>query len=162
MSEQLQGRDQAAVRAFISERVSVIPITGCWMWMARLARRNYGRADWKRRAECAHRLSYEAFVGPIPDGLTLDHQCDHPWCVAPHHLKPKTIRDNVLRSQIGLSATNARKIACKRGHPFTPENTYLEPRGNTGRVIRVCRACWKHHHDNWVRRRAAKRKEGVK
>lgn len=49
----------------------------------------------------AHRLSYELFVGPIPDGYELDHLCRNRGCVNPAHLEAVTHRVNVLR---GLAA----------------------------------------------------------
>lgn len=45
----------------------------------------------------AYRLTYEWFIGPIPDGLQIDHLCGQPSCVNPEHLEPVTLRENVQR-----------------------------------------------------------------
>ena len=45
----------------------------------------------------AHRFAYEEYVGPIPDGLQIDHLCRNKWCVNPEHLEPVTCRENALR-----------------------------------------------------------------
>ncbi len=63
-------------------------------------------------------------VGQIPSGLTLDHLCRVRNCVNPAHLEPVTHRENTLRGD-GVTAINARKTSCHRGHPFAGENLYV-------------------------------------
>lgn len=71
----------------------------CWVWCARLNRNGYGRLSVGGRELMAHRLSYEAHVGPIPDGLLLDHLCRVRQCVNPAHLEPVTHQVNTLRGE---------------------------------------------------------------
>jgi hypothetical protein len=102
----------------------------CWLWTAHRDKDGYGRhrlLGRGTRQSMAHRIAYEMEYGAIPDGL---------------HLKPASIRENVLRG-CGISAENARKTHCKRGHEFTAENTRL----NGG--SRVCRTCTRE----WAQRR---------
>lgn len=101
----------------------------CWVWTAARYHDGYGQFDRFR----AHRWAYERLVGPIPDGLQLDHLCRNRACVNPDHLEPVTNDENMARSPIH----NRAKTHCKRGHAFTPENTYLLPRDGG----RKCRAC---------------------
>jgi len=70
----------------------------CWMWMGCRTAEGYGRfKDETTQLGCAHRWAFEHFVGPIPDGLTLDHLCLLPFCVRPEHLEPVTSGENSRR-----------------------------------------------------------------
>lgn len=42
-----------------------------------------------------HRLAYETWVGPIPEGHVVRHKCDNPVCINPDHLETGTQADNV-------------------------------------------------------------------
>lgn len=101
------------------------------------------RTDGTRRLALGHILAYEALVGPVPNGLELDHQCNVRSCVNPKHLEPKTHRENVLRGQ-SPSAIAATKTHCPAGHPYDDANTYPKKKTtkkpNGGRGCRLCRA----------------------
>lgn len=117
----------------------------CWPWLAGTRSTGYGSFYDGSRNVSAHRWAYELLVGPIPEGMVLDHRCRNRLCVNPAHLDPTTNRENVLRG-VGHTAMNARKTHCKHGHEFTPENTY-ENKG-----MRYCRAC------NRINNRASRRR----
>lgn len=106
----------------------------CWVWTGRL-HLGYGTFSAQSRHYRAHRFSYELHVGPIPDGLVLDHLCRAKHCVNPSHLEAVTQAENLRRGS-SPSALNARKTHCKRGHEFTPENIIPAPNG--GRHCRTC------------------------
>ncbi len=102
----------------------------CWLWLGTANKRGYGAISRDGQRIMAHHGTYELYVGPIPEGLELDHLCRNPRCVNPLHLEPVTHAENVARG------TKAQQTHCKRGHEFTPANTYICKRG-----LRVCRAC---------------------
>ena len=70
--------------------------TGCWDWVGALSH-GYGHFGIEGIIYRAHRVTYEWMVGPIPDGLTIDHLCKNKACVNPAHLEPVTIRENTRR-----------------------------------------------------------------
>lgn len=89
----------------------------CWYWTACKNIGGYGRVKIGDRFLMAHRVAYEGSVGQIPNGLQLDHLCRTRECVRPDHLEPVTNKENVLRGN-GITAINARKTKCFRGHGF--------------------------------------------
>lgn len=109
----------------------------CWVWTACRIHFGYGQfyVSPQRRHVRAHRYAYELLVGPIPDGLVLDHLCSNPPCVNPAHLEPVRQRENVMRSRSHV-ATNPGKTHCPKGHPYDEANTYVRPNGK-----RDCRTC---------------------
>jgi hypothetical protein len=93
----------------------------CWIWVGCRHEKGYGLVGIGGRDMRAHRVSYEHFIGPIPDGLQIDHLCCNPPCVNPAHLEAVTSRENTLRGN-GPTAQNARKTHCKYGHPLSGQN----------------------------------------
>jgi len=118
---------------------------GCWEWDGRKNIGGYGMVHWKGKRPVVHRVAYELLVGPIPDGLTLDHLCRNPGCCNPAHLEPVTMRENILRGT-QIAAQNAAKTHCKRGHPFDEANTErtISPKGWPRRACLACRRTPKH------------------
>ena len=114
---------------------------GCWIWQLSVFPTGYGRAVRRGRTLLAHRVSYEEHVGPIPEGLTLDHLCEVHRCVNPAHLEAVSLVENIRRGR-GWAGVNARKTECNRGHEYTPENTL------TNRGRRRCRTCRDQHNRN--------------
>jgi hypothetical protein len=69
----------------------------CWFWRATRTRDGYGTFYFYGRSLSAHRWLYQQLIGPVPDGLVLDHLCRIRHCVNPQHLEPVTHRENVIR-----------------------------------------------------------------
>lgn len=89
------------------------------------------------RPTVAHRVSYELYRGPIPEGLVLDHLCRVRGCVNPNHLEAAPQRINALRGE-APSAVSVRTNLCAKGHEFTPENTYVRPSRPNKRECVIC------------------------
>lgn len=125
----------------------------CWLWIGALQREGYGAINLgrPRRVARVHRVVWELLVGPIPDGLTLDHLCRVRRCCNPDHLEPVTLAENVARGS--RRAGLARQAKCRRaGHPLTPEN--LAPNGR-GRGRGICRECKNEANRRYRERKAA-------
>lgn len=86
--------DHSPVTERLLKRVDVDDETGCWIWTGRIEGWGYGAIDARGRTYGAHRLSYETFVGPIPEGMIVCHACDRPPCINPAHLWLGTHADN--------------------------------------------------------------------
>lgn len=122
--------------AFWSNVPDHLPGDVCWPWQGRSNADGYGR--WGKRL--AYHVLYETLVGPVPDGLQLDHLCRNRICVNPAHLEPVTQRENCLR---------ARKTNCQHGHPLSGPNVSPE---------RKCRTCRRVYLREYQRRRAQERR----
>lgn len=124
----------------------------CWEWTGATVK-GYGAVRIKRRLWYAHRFAYELLVGPIPQGLELDHLCRNLPCVNPDHLEPVTHAENMRRgSQRGgrvLAALNRSKTHCPRGHPYDEASTAVY------RGQRHCRLCLRARARAYQERKSA-------
>lgn len=116
-------------------------LDACWEWRGHRNVRGYGRFRVSRDVTIyAHRFALVDAIGPIPEGLVVDHTCNNKGCVNPGHLEAVSQSENARRWNTGRFLTH-----CRRGHEFTAENTYTTP--GTGR--RTCRTCmmeWRAKH----------------
>lgn len=144
------------IRSVLDRFAEKVALTesGCLEWIGGKTVTGYGQiyagTDAPVVKYMAHRWSYEHHVGPIPDGLEIDHLCGNRACVNPDHLEPVKHAENLMRSD-GFSAVHAKKTHCLNGHEFTAENT----RQRKGRGGRECRACCRDRDRARYRRRKA-------
>jgi hypothetical protein len=118
-------------------RANVAEIDGCWLYQGALQANGYALVSLGRTAEgrdYLHRVTYRDAHGEIPAGMDIDHLCRNRACCNPEHLEAVSRRVNLLRGNT-ITAANAAKTHCKRGHEFTEDNTRHDGRG------RQCRTC---------------------
>lgn len=121
---------------------SNVETTGsCWYWTGTKGRNGYGMFWAGNRRTAAHRTAYQLLVGPIPDGLQIDHLCRTRSCVNPDHLEPVTQAENIARGMSGIK--NASKSTCPKGHAYDSTDT-------NGR--RRCRECTRETSREWARK----------
>ena len=112
----------------------VIKTDSCWLWSGRVNRNRggYGCLNHQKKTLSAHRVSMLLHGKPIPDNMFSDHVCRNRLCVNPEHLRAVTPKQNTLENSIAVTAINARKTECKRGHKLP---------GPWKRGWRVCKLC---------------------
>jgi hypothetical protein len=95
---------------------------GCWVWTGTNSghKKPYGNirvhnSEGSPVRVKAHRWAYEQFVGPIPEGLTIDHLCRNTLCVNPEHLEPVTHAENCRRRPLQTGPRPHLNGLCQRG-----------------------------------------------
>ncbi len=135
----------------IVDRILFEPNTGHWFWLGKLSRQGYGRVGVDGRVYGVHRYVYSQLVGPIPDGMVLDHICRVRHCVAPQHLRVVTPAQNSLENSVSFCARRAVSDRCDRGHPYDNGNLIITKTG-----ARLCRTCRNAYMRDLMRKRYAR------
>jgi hypothetical protein len=153
MISRLPEQDRGIARRLLA-KVEINPDTGCWIWTATRNDKGYGQM-WVRGAmRSAHRTAYTLWVGPVEPGLVLDHfKCSTRECCNPEHVRPVTVRENNLRSEVTLAAIAAAATVCPAGHPYTGENLLIDSDGH--RRCAECRRDTRARYRDRVRARKA-------
>jgi hypothetical protein len=124
-----------ALDLWLAERTRRDPETGCLNWLGALFDGYpYGRLLGEPTRKIPRTL-YTRVHGPLGLGTAVRQICRNRACCELTHLAAMSRGEAVLAGR-GACAENARKTACKRGHPFDAANTYRDPAGR-----RRCRAC---------------------
>ena len=131
---------------------------GCMLWTGCKFRGGHGMFKIDGKNVGAHRVAYELSVGPIPEGLHIDHLCRVRHCVTPDHMEPVTPQENTRRGNLWMrrGSHERAKTHCPKGHPYDDENTNRRKgRGNTLR--RDCRECHRARSKAWKQARKAQK-----
>lgn len=108
--------------------------SGCWLWTAFKNPSGYGMFRVQSNVRLAHRVSYELFNVPIPDGLVLDHLCRVRNCVNPDHLRVcSRAENNLAPGSLSTAKKNSDATHCPRGHRLGASNSRSDSRS--------CKAC---------------------
>lgn len=112
-----------------------VPDGDCLIWQGATNSRGYGCVSGGRKGNTllAHRVVFTEEVGPIEDGMTVDHMCTNKLCMNVFHMQLVTASEN-------SKLKNERQTHCKNGHALSGENLRLNKK-KTGYVHRVCRTC---------------------
>lgn len=136
-------RPAYTLETFMAKRVTITE-SGCWQVSGASPRYGYQVVGVAGKRYRAHRWTYEQVVGPIPDGLELDHLCRNTSCANPEHLEPVTHDENCRRRTF---------TECSRGHDLTlPGSRYTTKN-------RACKQCARERALASAARRRARRAE---
>lgn len=110
---------------------------GCLLWTGARAKSKsgipkYAIFDIDGKTRVLHKYLYEHIIGPVPDNLQLDHLCREMGCVNVLHLEPITLYENNVVRGTGLTAQNAKKTCCPKGHKYSGVNSQGK---------RICKDC---------------------
>lgn len=125
----------------------------CWKWTGTVGSRGYGLIGGRLKEEqfYVHRIAFETFREPIPEGMTVDHRCKFKLCVNPFHLRLLTLSENAIDG----NAFHKAKTHCPKGHPYDAENTIIRhlPGGTLGRGCRECAriSCLRYYYERKAR-----------
>ena len=118
----------------------------CWLWTGGANGHGYGHIKISGKMVYVHRISYEHFVGKIPEGLVIDHLCRVPRCVNPEHLEAVTSAENTRRGQ-APTVIASKRGTCPKGHKYSYRNNIGTQR---------CRIC---DRETWKKSKRKLRKE---
>lgn len=139
-----------ALPPVMASKVAEDTDTKCWTWTGATQSSGYGCGRDQGGAWLAHRRSYELLIGPIPEGLTIDHLCRNKKCINPAHMEPVTSAVNTRR---GIDHRIAEEPTYPCGHERTESNTITKTRAN-GWINRTCRECNRIAVRKWRQNRA--------
>jgi len=122
-------------------RMTIDPLSRCWEVSYAKSAGYAIMGDGNGKTIRCHKLAYEFFVGPIPEGMVLDHLCRNKGCCNPEHLEPVTNAENMRRGLLGVLRV---PDTCRRGHTLL--DAYVTPAG-----VRRCKWCRKDQRTNWAR-----------
>ena len=140
-------RKYPSLKERLETKVMILVDVECWFWIGNLRREGYGHfhISGKTQSADAHRTMYQELVGPVPDGMELDHLCRNRSCVNPDHLEPVTHQENMRRGKL------AQKTHCPQGHPYTADNLTGRSgiRESGKRWRRECLTCKREADRRW-------------
>lgn len=117
-------------------KVRVSEPDDCWEWMAHRMKSGYGTLTIDNHPRMAHRIAYEISVGPIPNGMEIDHICHNPSCVNPSHLRVASRTQNSVNRRRSKNNTSGIKGVYRVSRTTGPDKWVSRIRIN-GRLIHI-------------------------
>ena len=144
MSDRILGRRPVPPLERFNQQFVPEPNSGCWLWTGSVNQSGYGQIEVGKKNCRAHRFAWLTHRGEIPPGMVLDHICRTRSCVNPDHLRPVSVRENVLHNSLGVTAKHALSETCSRGHRLVETNCVRSRLPH-----RICRICQNRRSREW-------------
>jgi len=133
---------------------------GCWEWQGAKLKAGYAHINFEGKSTTMTRWIYREFIGPIPEGYTIDHLCRNVLCVNPNHLEAVPHAENCARS--GRRGRTGVRVFCKRGHAIAGKNIRMyrmkDPVTKERTWGKMCWICHRARMDRYeAKRRGLKR-----
>ncbi len=111
----------------------------CQIWQGAVQSSGYGSVSSgvRSRSLLAHRVVFTEMVGPIEEGMTVDHLCSNKLCQNVFHMELVTRGENSRRK-------HERQTHCLKGHLLSGENLRTSMK-HDGHERRVCMTCHREH-----------------
>lgn len=133
--------DDAEYNARWIERVKghcTVSDKGCWLWQHLRTYNGYAQYGYRGKSKTVHRVMYQIVNNvKLPSTLDVCHSCDFRACVNPDHLWVGTRKQNMQDCSAKGRADGQWKTHCKRGHPLSGDNLYI----NATSQLRSCKTC---------------------
>jgi len=82
-------------KQYFEQRTKLNPESGCLEWTLSTGNGGYGNMHCDgKNGQLSHRIAWLKLVGPIPEGLSVLHNCDNPRCCNVEHLRLGTTQEN--------------------------------------------------------------------
>lgn len=130
--------------------------SGCWEFDGCLVQ-GYGHAWLDGKQVKVHRAAYEALVGPIPEGLVIDHLCRNTACYNPAHLEPVTNAENIRRGVPHRRTFRPEYPVGDAVHDWCGQSSgYMRHRRRGEKPCAECRVAWRDRQREYRARKDAK------
>jgi len=137
------------LQSYIEDRSVAEPNSGCWLWLLSDGSHGYPQGSMPsvtgERVSLAHRMSYLAYKGKIPDDYEVDHLCRNRCCVNPNHLEATTKHANRARAY-GIKA--AKDHVAIDGCSICGSDYHVQKSGQ-----KVCKKCHNRRNREYVKRK---------
>lgn len=134
----------------------------CLVWQGYRFQSGHGGCQFGGVTKQVHLAVWIISGRTIPNGYVIHHMCRNLACANISHLCRMTKSESSLLGNVGkiTGKKNLEKTRCPKGHPYSGDNLYINPK--SGRICNACvrESCFRSYQKHKDKRRAAAIKDG--